>query len=134
MPTFLTPSFWFSLQAVSIVAGAGRILLFLFLAMVLSGVTARIRARGIADRFAKTVWRRAARLLVAMGLLGLVFAFFGYEDVQFLGARFWYLAWFAVTALWAASIARYALRVAPVERLSDAERRARDKYLPPSKK
>ncbi|TAK04020.1 hypothetical protein EPO34_02575 [Patescibacteria group bacterium] len=130
LKSFFSVSFWFG-AAPDISSVAGRILLGLLALCVVSGVVVRVVAsRSSYDRHAMRALRRVGRLLSTCGIVGLVLAFLSYENVRFLGDRFWYAALVLGALLWACAIAWQALRVAPKAREAERLRREKEKYLP----
>ena len=65
-----------------------------------------------------------------MGVIGLLLAFMSYENVRFLGDRFWYALWMVGLLAWVLWIAWYALKRLPAMREAERARREKEKYLP----
>ncbi len=127
----LSLNYWFDLDPGAI-SDRMAILLFGFFALViLGGIAARIiSSRWRADRYKHQLWQRAAQAAVTMGLIGLFFFFFLFENIRFFGARFWYLFWLIGAVVWAWYLVRFATKVTPAAKARDSLLELRDKYLP----
>ncbi|MFH1253777.1 MAG: hypothetical protein V1664_05650 [Candidatus Uhrbacteria bacterium] len=137
--TLIKPSYWFNLAPVSYGANSSNIteyiVLGFFVAILLAGIVLRIvQKRYSLDRFALKMFRALTRLLVTMGILGVILLFFSFEQVRLLGARFWYPLWLIGSLIWLFFILRTYFTVAPKERVKEDLRRQKEKYLPRSKK
>ena len=131
MPTFLQPSFWFTIQPADVTHGVGRFFLILFALACIASITLRIVfAPRPYDRYVTPHVRRARRALSTMGLFGLLLAFLSFENLPTLGARFWYPIWVIAFIAWAVVIVRSALKRIPLMRAQALARREREKYLP----
>lgn len=73
--------------------------------------------------------RKLSKMLSTMALLGFVFLFFSYEQIYFLGSRFWFLAWSAGLIVWAIFIALYVARKMPKEKEELEKKQKFLKYL-----
>ncbi len=129
-------SFWFAREPGPLTVSSSQILFAVFAVLFTLGVIIRVVAtkRRHEDRYVASLFRRIGGMLVTMGILGLVWFFYAYEEIPFLGARFWVLAWGVIGLIWIARIVRFAKRDVPAHRAFDATRAAREKYLPKSKK
>ena len=131
MSTFLQPSFWFTLKPTLVTSGFGRVFVVLFLIAIIAALALRLVASSRReDRLLRPHLLRGARMLTTMGVIGMVLAFLSFEDISFLGARFWYPVWAIVFIVWAIVIVVSALRKIPVMRAQYAERSAKNKYMP----
>ena len=128
-------SFWFSRFPQPLTAVYEKVFFIIFVAVLVAGVVVRIisnqRER---DRYAELIYHKIATLLITMGILGLVWFFFTYEQIPLLGGRFWFLFWVLGTAGWAAGIAIYAYKTVPRLRIEEHQRKEKMKYFPPRKK
>jgi hypothetical protein len=128
-------TYWFDLDP-EVISNQMAILLFGFFALViLGGITARIvSSRWRRDRYKHQLWQRAAQAAVTMGLVGLFFFFFLFENIRFFGARFWYLFWLIGAGVWIWHLVRFATKVTPAAKARDSLLELRDKYLPRPRK
>jgi phosphatidylglycerophosphate synthase len=131
----LNPMFWFSLDAANVNGLLGKGMLGLFLFLFLVGIVCRIvLVQKTHDRYLKLIGKRLVSFCVTMGLLGLVFFFFSYEEIRLFGARIWYAFWFIGFVAWIAVIARFALKDIPSLREKNIKEHAKSKYIPGRKK
>jgi len=72
-------------------------------------------------------------LSLTIGVLGLVFIFFRYEQIPYLGSRFLFLLLLVVFIIWAGFIGWYRLMVMPKEIKTKLQKDKFEKYLPASR-
>jgi len=77
--------------------------------------------------------KRIAHLLSTTGFLGLIFLFFSYEQLPFLGMRFWFFLLFILFIAWLIRIIIYIVRDYPKKKAEKEERSRLEKYLPKKK-
>ncbi|MEK7665450.1 MAG: hypothetical protein AAB337_01050 [Patescibacteria group bacterium] len=131
----ISSSFWFDRDPSPLLAGSSRLLFALFAILFTFGVIVRVVAtRRTEDRFTLGLFRRIGQLCVTMGIAGLVFFFFTYQQIPFLGMRLWFLLLGAGFLVWLGFIVRWVKKIVPAERANMAERAIREKYLPKPKK
>ena len=124
-------TYWFDLDPAPISDRAAIMLFGFFALCIIGGMVARIVSSSWSiDRYKHNIWDRAARSTVTMGLLGLFFFFFLFENVRFFGARFWFLFWLVGAIAWVISLVRFATKITPATKARDALLELRDKYLP----
>ncbi len=105
-------------------------LVFLKVGVAILIVAGRLRRR---DPYLARGERQLGSWFVAWSLAALVWLFFAYEGINFLGARFWVAIALALALVWLVLIARYYLRVLPRLRAHLAARLERERYLPKKK-
>lgn len=133
MTDLLSFSYWFELSPRELMPLAKTILAAAFGLMLLAGIGLRILAARAPHAAASEGRRRLARLLGWMGAWGLLLVWFAHELIYFFGARFWFLAWLIVGALWLFFTVKFMVKEAPF-RAGDAAERARiNKWLPKNK-
>lgn len=127
-------SFWFDRDPSPLLIASSR-LLFAILAIIFTlGVIVRVVAtRRTEDRFTLELFRRLGTLCLTMGVIGLVFFFFTYQGIPFLGMRLWFLLWGIGLLVWLGGIMHWVKKVVPAERANIAKRALREKYLPKPK-
>lgn len=127
---------WLSLDPPNVTSGLGRVLVIIFVLMFLMGMVLRaVRARQKKeDAYVREMFRRMASLLTTMGVLGIVLGFLGFENVRFLGGRFWYPIWLIATLVWAFFIIRYVKKQVPLMKAREKEREEKYKYIPKPKR
>lgn len=131
----IQPSFWFDLDPNALSPVFERGLFLFFGVMVVFGALARIVARNKkADRYLTKAYYMISQCAFGMGLLGLLFFFFSFEQVYLLGARFWFLLWFIGLLVWIYFIWRYTTKTIPELRARDQEKNRNDQYLPRKKR
>ncbi len=123
------------MQSPEVTGTLGTVVFILFVLCFVLGIVGRIVTdRKEQDRFKREIGGRISTLLISMGFLGLLLFFFGFERVQFFGARFWYPVWLLITGVWAYYIVRYVRVEIPAVKARSASRLAAGAYLPKSKK
>ena len=135
-PNFLKASYWFDLTPPSLAPGMEQIMFGFFGAVLLLGIIVRLVAKHHTkdDKHLLKGFKRTGVMFLTMGFLGLIFFFFSFERIQFLGARFWYLFWGVGLLVWIGFIINYFVRVIPREREREVNRSKVDKYMPRAKK
>jgi len=124
---------WLSIDVPDTSGLVWKIGLGIFVALFLGGVALRIGSSRL-PRYLLPLFRRIVKLCVTMGFLGMLLWFLSFENVRFLGGRFWYPIWLIATLVWGGFLVRFAKKELPA---MEANRRAwenRDKYLPKSSK
>lgn len=135
MPSFLLPSYWFSLQLPEVTRGPGFVFLIIFLVLLIVGLVLRaIAMQKQNEKYGAMIVRRFVSLCFTMAVLGLFLSFFGFERVRFFGARFWYPIWVVITVLWFGLNVWFMKKRVPGMRMKEKERLEREKYMPGKKK
>lgn len=103
----------------------------LFSLMTIVGAVVRIVARHrVDDRHLLRTFGKIGKMLIVMGLLGMIWFAFTFEETYFLGARFWFLMWGAGLIAWITTIVRYVRHTIPAEKEAHKHREEFNKYLP----
>ncbi len=74
-------------------------------------------------------WRGLYYFSFSNAFVGVVFLFFNYEQVPFLSARFWFLGWGMLMAVWLAFIFKLLVGI-PAEKKRLAAAKEYRKYIP----
>ncbi len=131
MPTLLSWSYWFSLQARELMPSIKTALAAGFAVLIVLGLAAGAMSK---KRSGQMAWaeggKRFASMALWMGFLGLFFVWCTHELTYFFGARFWFLVLALVGLVWAASIARFLIAVVPKKRAEYEERARIAKWIP----
>lgn len=129
---FLNIKYWFNARPVplgpSLVGG-----IFAFFGwFIIATIILRVVAHGLKrqDPLKAGIFRRIATLLSTTGLLGIMFLFFSYEQLPFLGMRFWFLFLFLGFTVLLSKIALYVVRDYPSLKNERAEQQRLRRYLP----
>ncbi|MBU0646531.1 hypothetical protein KJ611_03635 [Patescibacteria group bacterium] len=127
---------WLSIDPPTVTQGIGRGLIVLFILMFLAGLALRVaRARqDKEDSYGRELYRRLASLLATMGVLGMILGFMSFENIRFLGGRFWYLIWLVATVIWIFLIVKYIKKQVPMMQARQKEREEKLKYIPKPKR
>jgi len=126
--------FWFNLEPMALTPTFERFFFIFFGVMVIFGAVARIMARHKKDdRLLLQVYRQIGRMFLTMGVLGLLIFFFTFEEIQFFGARFWFLIWGIGLIVWIVMIILAAKKI-PQKREEYAKAKEGDQYLPRKKR
>lgn len=126
-----SPSFWFDLTPTALSPLFAQIFFVLFALLVLAGAVVRIIAKNnTADKYQRIVTERCGRIAFVGGMLGFIVYFFTFEEIQFFGARFWFLVWGIAVLAACVRVWMYAKKTVPQLRLRDQSRADTNKYLP----
>ena len=124
-------SFWTSLFPHALSPAFETVFFLLFALMMIVGAVVRIVARHrVDDRSLLRTAGKVGKMLIIMGLLGMAWFFFTFEETYFFGARFWFLIWSVGLVVWIATIVRYVRVTIPAEKARNKNREEFNKYLP----
>lgn len=125
------PSFWFDLTPVSLAPFFERAFFVVFALFIIGGATLRIMGKNNAmDKYSRILVQKSARLAMVFGIVGFVIYFFTFEEIQFFGARFWFLLWFIALVIAVVRLVRFVKKEVPLLRHRDQSRVEANKYLP----
>ncbi len=126
-----TLSFWFDLQTTGLSSVYERGFFFLFALLVIFGSVSRIMAKNKKDdRFMVRAYKYVGQMFMTMGILGLFWFFFSYEQIYFFGARFWFLVWLLGLIAWIAWIVWYVKVKIPELKDKGVAKVETNKYIP----
>ena len=135
MNSLFTLSFWFQRIPPELTPFFEKGFFGLFVLLLIGGAVVRIIANHKQrEQYVEAIFGRIGNMILTMGILGLLWFFFTYEQIPLLGARFWFLIWLASLLAWVAWILIFAYRKVPELRQADHDRKERMKYFPPRKK
>lgn len=124
-------SFWFDLTPVSFSPFFERAFFVVFALFIIGGATLRIMGKNKAiDTYNRRAVQKAARFAMGLGIAGFAIYFFTFEEIQFFGARFWFLLWFIALVGAVVQIVRFYKIEVPQLRHRDQSRVEANKYLP----
>ncbi|MDO8668303.1 MAG: hypothetical protein Q7K35_04390 [bacterium] len=129
MGNFLTLNFWFNLRPGAFIGLSLKIMIgFILLLLVLAIISGIGRKRWVKSLYAG-LWNSLYYFFLTNTIIGLVLAFFNYEMVPFLSARFWFLIWAISLIVWLffiyKTIVKIPLRKARLEKEEEFK-----KYIP----
>ncbi|MDP3899956.1 MAG: hypothetical protein Q8Q23_02635 [bacterium] len=126
---FLTLKMWFSMNPGALTPLFRNVLigLIIFFALLLI-VSWRQQKKLGRDLYVK-VWRSFFNFSVTGLIIGALLFFFTYEGAAFFSARFWFLIWFLIHAVWLYTIYRR-LKKLPAIKKELEEKREFNKYIP----
>lgn len=132
---FLSPlftwQFWFDLTPTRMAASFEAGFFGLFVLLLVGGAILRMYVRnGKLDKYRGTVLRRVAGIASSAGIVGLVWFFFTFEEIQFFGARFWFLIWIIGVVIAIVQLVRFVKKDVPVLQHREQSRADVNKYLP----
>lgn len=134
LTTVLQPKYWFDFSPSPMSGTSEKVLLAFFGLVFIVGLVLRtMEKRKKLERFVARAVHRGTHVGLTMGALGILFLFFGFEQVRLFGARFWYLFWLIGFLVWLGFILHEYFKVAPREKKIEDLRRQREKYLPRKK-
>lgn len=129
MGNFLTWNFWLSARPGAFTGFSLKIVLvFIFLLIILSvtsGVIKKKWSKGLYSSF----WSGLYTFFLTNAIIGLLLAFFNYEMVPFLSARFWFLLWAIGMLVWLFFIFKIAAKIPGKRALLEKEKEFK-KYIP----
>lgn len=127
----LSWSYWFSLQGRELMPSVKLGLVVVFVALIVLGILARVASK---KWYTNMYWaeggKRVSSMGLWMGVIGLLIVACTHELVYFFGARFWYLVWLLVAAVWTFFIMRFMIVVVPKKKVEFAERARINKWIP----
>jgi hypothetical protein len=130
MENLFSPAFWFDLTPTRLSSAFEIGFFVLFTLMVLGGLIVRIVNKQRQDKFERLTLARVAATLLWTGLLGLLWLFLAFEEIQIFGARFWFLVLAAAFAVSWLSIYRFWTLKVPQQRMLEQSKAEVNKYLP----
>ncbi len=98
--------------------------------MILGGLLLRIVKKTKENKYEREVFGRLARLCLTVGVVGLVWSFFSFEEIQIFGSRFWLLLIVIWVVSWLISIYRYWTIEVPDMRVREQSKAEANQYLP----
>lgn len=135
MSQLFSLSFWFALQPTGLSATFERAFFFLFAIVIILGSVSRILARNKRDdRFMVKVYKYVGQMCMTMGIVGLLWFFFAFEQIYFFGARFWFLAWVLGLVAWIVWIVWFTKVRIPELKNQGVAKVETNKYIPKKKK
>ena len=127
----IQPSFWFDLTPVTLSPFFERAFFVVFALFIISGAALRIMSKNsTTDKYDRQTLKKSARIATAFGIVGFVIYFFTFEEIQFFGARFWFLFWFVGLVIAILYLVRFVKKEVPLLRHRDQSRVEANKYLP----
>ncbi len=132
---FLLPliswQFWFDLTPTRMAAGFEAAFFGLFALLIVAGSVMRMVVRNAQwEKYRAEVAARIASVASYAGIVGLVWFFLTFEEIQFFGSRFWFLAWIVGVIIAIVRIIRFTKRDVPVLKHREQSRAEVNKYLP----
>ncbi len=127
--------FWFRLHPLGLSPLFERGLFFLFAISIILGSVSRIFARNRKEDYLMVkAYRYLGQMFLTMGIVGMLWFFFTFEEIYFFGARFWFLVWLAGVIAWVWWIVRYVKVTIPELRQAGAAKKDSNKYIPQKKR
>ncbi len=124
-------SFWFNLSSTGLSTTYERGFFFLFALLIVLGSVSRIMAKNKKDdRFMVKAYKYVGKMFMTMGVLGLLWFFFAYEQIYFFGARFWFLVWLIGLIAWVVWIVWYVKVKIPELKEQGVAKKETNKYIP----
>lgn len=129
MNNWFTFKMWFNLHPGSLLPVFQNILIGLLIVfLIATGVTWFFYSKKKKTLYAK-IWSSFYAFSLTGTIIGAFLLFFTYEGVPFLSARFWFIIWFLVQAVWLYFIIKK-LRKLPEIRKEIKDRKEYNKYIP----
>lgn len=108
------------------------ILAVIFGGVFVFGVVSRFLARYYQKKksYLAGIYFKLSTLSLTMGVFGLMYYFFIYENIYLLSARFWFLIWLIGLVWWLLFLVKFYYVKLPAEKKTLSEREIFEKYLP----
>lgn len=103
---------------------------FFALAIIAGSVIRMMIRNGKYDRYRAIMLKKIATLCSTSGVVGMVWFFLTFEEIQFFGSRFWFLIWVVAVLAGVVSIVRYVKKEVPALQHREQSRADVNKYLP----
>ena len=131
---FLDYKYWINLRPVPLGPSLASGFLVFFSWFLVAGIVLWLVSRLFrrADDLKHGIFRRFARLMLNVGVVGLMILFFAYEQAPILSMRLWFLALMVYLLVRLALLIVYIIRDYPQRKAEIAERERFNKYLPGS--
>jgi magnesium-transporting ATPase (P-type) len=132
---FLSPlidwQFWFDLTPIRMASTFEGMFFGLFALFIIAGAVIRMVTRNRSyEKYRAEMLKRVAGIFTTTGIVGLVWFFFTFEEIQFFGARFWFLVIIVGVVVALVRLARFTKREVPVLQHREQSRSEVNKYLP----
>jgi magnesium-transporting ATPase (P-type) len=82
------------------------------------------------DKYRGQMMNRIASVCSSTGIVGLIWFFFTFEEIQFFGSRFWFLVIMTGAAFALVRVARFVQKEVPVLQHREQSRADVNRYLP----
>lgn len=106
----------------------------LFSLMAVIGLAVKIYGvKSDLEKYRKRAVQKIGGLLFVMGITGLLFYFFTYENLPILSMRIWLIVWLGAVALWIWSVYKFIKTEIPRVEVLRQERERLEKWLPKKK-
>jgi hypothetical protein len=123
--------FWFDLTPTRMAAPFESGFFALFALAIIAGAVMRMYVRNAKlEKYRAELFRRLAAIDTAAGIAGFVWFFFTFEEIQFFGARFWFLAIVLGVAIAKIRLYTYMKKEVPQLQHREQSRAEVNKYLP----
>lgn len=124
-------SFWFDLTPIRMAPAFEAMFFGLFALAVIAGSIVRMVVRnGSYEKYRGEFLKRIANICSYTGLVGLIWFFLTFEEIQFFGSRFWFLVILIGAAFAVFRVIRFAKKDVPVFQHREQSRADVNKYLP----
>jgi len=123
--------FWFDLTPTRLASTFEAMFFALFALCIIAGAVIRMMVRnGSYDKYRAEMLKRIAGICSMTGVVGLVWFFLTFEEIQFFGARFWFLVILIGVIVAVIRLIRFVKREVPVLQHREQSRAEVNKYLP----
>lgn len=123
--------FWFDLTPTRLASTFEAMFFALFALTIIAGAVIRMMVRnGSYDKYRAEMLKRIAGICSMTGIVGLVWFFLTFEEIQFFGARFWFLVILVGVVVAVIRLILFVRREVPVLQHREQSRAEVNKYLP----
>jgi len=123
--------FWFDFTPIRMASVFEGMFFGLFALFIIAGAVIRMVTRNRAyEKYRAEMLKRIAGIFTTTGVVGLVWFFFTFEEIQFFGARFWFLVIIAGVVFSLVRLMRFMKNQVPVFQHREQSRSEVNKYLP----
>ena len=132
---FLSPlldwQFWFDFTPIRMASTFEAMFFGIFALCIIIGSVIRMIIRNRpSEKYRTEMFKRVAGIFSATGGIGLIWFFFTFEEIQFFGARFWFLVILVGVIIALVRLQRFMKRDVPVLQHREQSRAEVNKYLP----
>ncbi len=123
--------FWFDLTPIRMASTFEAMFFGIFALFIIAGSVIRMVTRNrSSEKYRAEMLKRIAGIFSATGGIGLIWFFFTFEEIQFFGARFWFLVIIVGVVIALIRLRRFMKRDVPVLQHREQSRAEVNKYLP----
>lgn len=130
MENIFSVNYWFDLTPIRMSSGFEIGFFVGFAILLILGLVLRIVKKQRQDKFERMTLERLANTALTVSVLGLLWLFMAFEEIQIFGARFWAALLMIGGLMSLVRIALYTRKEVPALRAAEQSKAEANKYLP----